>query len=432
MLQFQVLTLFPELFTAFQAVGLVSRGIKEGLIGIRTVHLRDFAMNTHGQVDDTPYGGGSGMILRPEPAVGAIEDAKAKDPQAKVVLLSPRGQLFNQQFARNVITSYEQSGGGLILLCGRYEGIDERVAEHFVDYQVSIGDFILMGGEIPAMAMIETTARLLPGLLGNADSIVGESFELNLLEYPQYTKPQNFRGHEVPSILLSGHHREIAGFRKDQAIKETIQRRPDLLSKGFGRRLTTNGFPCEVSLALIHHPVLDKQGDIITSSLTNLDLHDIARSVKTFGLNHFYISHPVKALRRLAQKICEHWATGYGATYNPNRSEALEVIFLVSDFDDILFDIEARTGKLPKVITTSARKTEKALSFPSLQAMLMSLEEPYLIVLGTGWGLAPELLSRADFHLEPISGATDYNHLSVRSAAAIVLDRLFAVEVRCA
>jgi tRNA (guanine37-N1)-methyltransferase len=418
-LKFQILTIFPELFEQFTKVGLISRGIAEEKLEISAIQLRDFAINKHGQIDDTPFGGGAGMVLRPETAVNAINYAKEKDPTAKVVLLTPRGKPLNQKLAREIFQDCKQNQSGLILLCPRYEGVDQRVVEKAVDLEISIGDYILMGGEIPGMVLIEAIARLVPGILGNPDSSVNESFENFLLEHPQFTKPQEFEGEKVPEVLLSGNHALIAKWQKEQAIKDTISRRPDLAKE---KPLTK---PKDFFVGLVHYPVEDKQGEIITSSITNLDIHDIGRSAKTYGVDGYYVIHPVKTLRRLADKICEHWASGFGFTYNHNRSDALALVKLTPALDDAISDIEKRTGKLPKLITTSAKKSGKAVTFSEMRTILSYAEEPHLLILGTGWGLSSEVLERADYHLEPIYGPTEYNHLSVRAAAAIFFDRLF-------
>ena len=281
-MHYSVITIFPELFEPFSEKGLLSRGIADRAVELETKHLRDYAINSQGQIDDTPYGGGSGMLLRPEPAAAAIRDCKGKRPKAKVVLFTPRGKPLTQAFAKQLVDENNEPDGGLILLCSRYEGVDERIAEQMVDYQVSLGDFVMMGGEVAAMALIESTARLLPGVLGNPDSIADESFQKGLLEYPQYTKPQEFDGHQVPEVLMSGHHQQIADWRAEQSLACTRERRPDLLGGRVGC------VPAhEVSLALIHHPVLNKEGKIITSSVTNLDLHDIARSARTYGISRY-------------------------------------------------------------------------------------------------------------------------------------------------
>ena len=180
----------------------------------------------------------------------------------------------------------------------------------------------------------------------------------------------------------------------------------------------------DLSLVLLHHPVLDKNGVIVTTALTNMDIHDIARSARTYGVRRFYVATPVKALHVLAAKIIEHWETGYGSTYNVTRKDALSLVRLEHDLDSVIMTLERETGMRPCLVMTSARGGENRTSFATFRERLPASREPQLIVLGTGWGLAPEVTDRADVILEPIWGPTDYNHLSVRSAAAIILDRL--------
>lgn len=180
----------------------------------------------------------------------------------------------------------------------------------------------------------------------------------------------------------------------------------------------------DLYLVLVHHPVLDKNGQVVTTALTNMDIHDIARSARTYGVRRLYVAHPVRALRVLAERIVEHWRTGYGSTYNETRKDALSLVELESDLDGVLLRIERETGQQARVITTSAREGGKRITFAALRRDLETRQQPHLLVLGTGWGLAPELLERSDASLEPIRGVSNYNHLSVRSAAAIMLDRL--------
>jgi len=180
----------------------------------------------------------------------------------------------------------------------------------------------------------------------------------------------------------------------------------------------------DLYLALLHHPVLDKNGLIVTSALTNMDIHDIARSARTYGVHRFYVAHPVKALRVLAAKIMEHWETGYGSTYNLTRKDALGLVRLEHDLDSTMLALERETGMRPRLVMTSARGGPGRTTFADLRGQLETSREPHLIVLGTGWGLTAEITERADVMLEPVWGPTDYNHLSVRSAAAIILDRL--------
>ena len=217
----EVLTLFPELFPGPLISGVTGRGLNAGLVNLRVHNLRDYTHDRHRQVDDIPYGGGPGMVLKPEPIFEAVRARTGKGP---VILLSPQGELLNQGLVRE-LAGHED----LYLICGRYEGVDERVAAHLADREVSIGDYVLSGGELPAIVVIDAVSRLLAGVLGSEDSPKDESFAEDLLEYPHFTRPPSFEGHAVPEILLSGHHAEIARWRQAQAVERTRRRRPDLL-----------------------------------------------------------------------------------------------------------------------------------------------------------------------------------------------------------
>jgi tRNA (guanine37-N1)-methyltransferase len=225
-----ILTIFPGLFESFLQSSLIKKGCDRALLEISLINIRDFADPPHHQVDDIPYGGGAGMVMKPEPLMKAIAHAKTLLPTAPVVLLSPTGEVFTQAAA------YELVRGDLILLCGRYEGIDQRVIELAVDREISIGDYVIMGGEVAAMVVIEATARLIPGFIGNMDSLARESFtpqpnEAGLLEAPQYTRPAEFNGLQVPEVLLSGNHKRISEWRAAESTKLTAKRRPELLKR---------------------------------------------------------------------------------------------------------------------------------------------------------------------------------------------------------
>ena len=220
-----VMTLFPEMFPGSLDVSLTGRALENGLWGLETVDIRDFASDKHRSVDDTPFGGGPGMVLRADILGPAIDDtvAKAGADDLPLIYLSPRGKPFTQGRARELAV-----GPGAIFLCGRFEGIDERVLEARKIEEVSLGDFVMTGGELAAMALIDATVRLLPGVVGDPDSLADESFEAGLLEYPQYTRPQEWEGLGVPEALLSGNHGRIAGWRLEQSELLTKERRPDL------------------------------------------------------------------------------------------------------------------------------------------------------------------------------------------------------------
>jgi len=222
-MQFDILTLFPDMFTGPLTESILKRAAQAGQISIDVHDIRAYTTDKHHSADDAPYGGGAGMVMKPEPLVAAIEAARQRNPGARVLLLSPQGRRFTQAVAEELAAQ-----PALILVCGRYEGVDERVAG-FIDGELSLGDFVLTGGEPAALAVIDAVARLLPGALGNEESARNESFSEGLLEGPQYTRPAEFRGLKVPEVLLSGDHAKIAQWRREQSVLRTQERRPDLL-----------------------------------------------------------------------------------------------------------------------------------------------------------------------------------------------------------
>ena len=228
-MQFHILTLFPEMVENGLQTSILGRAIQKGLIGIHAVNIRDYTQDKHNKVDDYPYGGGAGMLMQAQPVYDAwkavAKPAEDKKP-VRVLFMSPQGKTFSQEMARELAQEKE-----LIFLCGHYEGIDERVIEEIVTDPVSIGDYVLTGGELPAMMMIDCISRLVPGVLNNDVSAEFESFHDNLLEYPQYSRPEEFMGRKVPEILLSGHHANIEKWRREQSIIRTLERRPELLEE---------------------------------------------------------------------------------------------------------------------------------------------------------------------------------------------------------
>lgn len=224
--QFDILTLFPQAIEPYLSSSILAKAQEKKILQFNVYQLRDWAKGPHRQVDDSTFGGGEGMVFKPEPLVEAIESLTPKYQKGRVIYLSPQGRVFNQKIAQE-LSQYEE----ILLICGRYEGIDERVIEGHVDEEISLGDFILCGGEIAALAIIEAIARLQPGVVGKENSVKEESFSRDLLEYPHYTRPQVFRGKKVPQLLLEGHHQKIADWRWQESIKRTLQKRPDLLEK---------------------------------------------------------------------------------------------------------------------------------------------------------------------------------------------------------
>ncbi|UCG09864.1 MAG: tRNA (guanosine(37)-N1)-methyltransferase TrmD [Dehalococcoidia bacterium] len=224
-MRIDILTLFPEMFPGPFSASIIKRAVDGGLVSLNIYNIRDYTHDKHHTVDDYAYGGGAGMILKPKPIFEAVESVKGEDT-CSVILLTPQGRPFSQSVAQE-LSRHDR----LILICGRYEGVDERIREHLVSDEISIGDYVLSGGELAAMVVVEAVVRLLPGVLGSEESLAEDSHTDGLLEYPQYTRPAVFRGWSVPEVLLSGNHAQIAKWRREKAIRRTKERRPELLDR---------------------------------------------------------------------------------------------------------------------------------------------------------------------------------------------------------
>lgn len=428
-MRFNLVSLFPEFFDSPLSSGLMARARQSGLVELLCANPRDFATDKHRSVDDRPYGGGPGMVMLLETLDAAL---KSLEKPGKILLMSPSGRPFDQAMARE-LTKEE----ALTLVCGRYEGVDARLASLYEVTPVSVGDFVLNGGEAAAVCVVEAVARLLPGFMGHVGSGEDESFSAGLLEYAHYTRPEVYQGAPVPEILLSGDHGRISRWRREQSLAQTLERRPELLAsapldgKDFSvlralsaqsgrRRLGRNLY-----VALTHHPVLNKEGKTVAVSLTNLDVHDIARCSCAYGLGGYFISTPLADQQTLALELLQHWLGEQGRATNPDRAEALERVRVVDTLEQALALTAEAAGRRPKVVATSAAVAEKSGPLLSVEDLRGWLEEaPVLLVLGTGHGLAPEAFEMVDGTLRPIRPYEAYNHLSVRSAAAIMLDRI--------
>ncbi len=422
-MKFNILSIFPEIVENFTNYSLLKRAKDKGILSFNFLNIRNFCKDKHRQVDDEPYGGGSGMVMKPEPVVEAISSLK-DDERGKVILLSAKGFKFNQQIAR--LLSKENS---ITIICGRYEGIDERV-NNWVDLELTIGDYVIMGGEVGACVLIEAISRLIPGVVGKEESIKIESYQDIFLEYPQYTRPQNFKGYKVPEILLSGNHQKINEWRKKESIKVTVDRRIDLI-KNRERGLNQDEVEIikknlrekfKIYVALIHYPVYNKKKEIVSTAITNMDIHDISRVCRTYGVKKYFLVTPDKEQKNYALRVINHWTEGYGSEFNPSRKEALKVIDIKNYFEEVVEEIEKREKEKPLLIGTSAKVFKKTITYKKLWEIAQ--KKPILLVFGTGWGLTESIKEKMDYMLEPIYGLTDFNHLSVRSAVSIIIDRI--------
>ena len=407
-MKIDVLTIFPDMFTSPFDEGIIKIAKEKGVLDINIRNIRDYTTDKHRTTDDYPYGGGAGMVMKPEPIMKAIDDAGKGYYK---IILTPRGRKLTQDIVK-MLSKKDK----LMLICGRYEGIDERVSLLAADDEISIGDYVLSGGELGAMVLIDAVARLLPDVLGNKESVLDESFSDHLLEYPQYTRPVEFRGERVPDVLLSGNHRKIEEWRKEKAFEKTVLVRPDLVAN------------YNIYVGLVHFPVYDKYGKIVATSITPIDVHDIARSSRSFGIKNYFIISPTPKQNSVIKEMLSFWEEGYGSRYNAKRKEALSLVNITESIEEAVSKIKMETGKTAEIWVTSAQfEGFDISSYEDAKAYLKeNPEKPILLLFGTGWGLADDVVEDADRKLAPIKSAgSDYNHLSVRSAAAIIMDRLF-------
>ncbi|HET9993581.1 MAG TPA: tRNA (guanosine(37)-N1)-methyltransferase TrmD [Kofleriaceae bacterium] len=419
-MKFTVITILPELIEPALTAGVVGRAKQAGTIEVSCVNPRDFTSDKHRTVDDTPYGGGPGMVMKPEPLLAAIDKAG----QGRRILLSPSGAPLTQARVQELAKLDH-----LVLVCGRYEGIDQRVIDTAIDEELSLGDYVLSGGELGALVIIDAVARLVPGVLGEPTSADDESFSAGLLEYPHYTRPVELAGHGVPPVLAGGNHAVIAAWRRLQAMQRTATRRPDLWRRYRASKAELKAFPplaARTHLALVHHPVVDRAGTVITTALTNFDIHDLARSTMTYGLAALHLITPVTSQRDKAEHIARLWM---GDDQGEHRARALELVRTADAIETVIATLAAESGHAPTVVATSAKASSFAAAPRRTPAELVAEHAldpaPLLILLGSGWGLAEALIPSVSRILTPIEGASEWNHLSVRSAGAVLLDRLF-------
>lgn len=412
-----ILTAFPEFFADFLSTSMIGRAVKNGTIRVDVVDLRSFGTGGYRQVDDYSFGGGGGMVLLPEVMEKALVSLEREGGPGYVVYPSPQGDPLSQEIVETLAAQRH-----VLILCGHYEGLDERFTARRVDREISLGDFVLTGGEIPAMAIIDAMARLVPGVIGKESAVVEDSFYRGMLDHPHFTRPAEWEGEKVPEVLLGGNAALIEEWRRSSAAERTLSRRSDLIARANIRPYLTRG----VYAALVHYPVLDRRGEKSTAAVTGLDLSDIARSCRTYGIDRFLVATPLQSQRQLVKTVARHWTEGGGGEANPARKEAFSRLRTAASLSRAIEWIAKREKEPPLIIGTSAKKREGAFHWLEAKRKILREKKPVLFVFGTGSGLHEEALEQCSVILQPLSGgAEDYNHLSVRTAAGVVFDRFF-------
>lgn len=444
MVVFSIITAFPAFYTEFISTSLVKLARERGLATFNFIKFSEQCAPKE-PIDEPTVGPGPGMILKPSVVERAINAAVAQYGKGFTIFFSPQGTVLSQPVVKAVAALIAQSNNDVdrydsdrstsdisqnshvILVCARYEGVDARVEKYYADLVLSIGDYVLMGGDLPAQVFIEAILRFFPSVVGNQSSVEHDSFESEFLDHDEFGLPVQWMGETVPEVLRSGDHAKIKQWRMDNAALKTIVRRFDWFRSASpspsALKLALKQIPRHY-VALLHGDVLVKSGEVGTTSVTSIDLHDIARSCRTFGIEQFFAVTPLIDQQEIVRTFLDFWKSDVGKRYNQTRTESTSRLIVLDTFDAVLKSIEAREGKRPLVVTTSAREVGHAcpIGFHD-QGKVWELDRPVLFVFGTGQGLAPSVLDASDFLLAPAKGMTDYNHLSVRSAVAIILDR---------
>ena len=410
-----VITAFPELMRNYLASSVLGRGIAAGKLEAEVVDIRDFSEGSYRQIDDYCYGSG-GMMLMAEPLAKAVESVSG-GAKPYVVYPSPQGVRLHQELVEDLARKEH-----LVIVCGHYEGVDERFTEKYVDMEISLGDFVLTGGEMPAMAIVDAVSRLIPGVVGSESSVEEDSFYSGMLDTPHYTRPAEWRGERVPEVLTDGDAKAIERWRRRQSVERTLDRRPDIAGRaGIIPWLSGGAYVMEV-----HYPVLDKRGEKSSTAITGMDLHDIARACRTYGIKKYLLVTPIAQQREMAKRIAGHWTSGWGADYNPDRREAFSTLKIFASVQKAIAWAEEKEKKPVFKIATTAKRHAGAQHWLTLKREILRRDHSPLIIFGTGWGLHDEVMETADAVMTPICGGKDgWNHLSVRSAVSITLDRFF-------
>lgn len=472
MIKISIITVFPELHENFINTSLIQRATEQGIVQFNLVRFSDMCQPKE-RIDEPTVGHGAGMIIKPEIIQKAIDQCQEKWGLGFKIFFSPQGQRLdqrnlskiykklisqtqNQQNQTNItqqdpatestllptvdltatvaiepaITGPEAASPNfhLILICSRYEGIDERVESFYADMTVSIGDYVLMGGDLPAQVFLEGLLRLIPNVVGKTASVENESFQGAFFDHPEYGLPVEWNQLKIPDVLRSGNHKQIEIWRKEQAVKKTILNRfdwmreshPDEQDLDLCRKFIPNHY-----VVIMHSQVIVGDGHKVGhTSVASIDIHDIARSCKTYGIKNFFIVTQLEDQFKIVNTFFDFWHSKKGKDYNLSRYNAIESVILTKSFESVIEQIKQKENLDPIIITTSAKPHGNGIKIDFFsQGLVWKENRPVLIVFGTGQGLSDEIMNQSNFILTPVRGLTGYNHLSVRSAAAIILDR---------
>ncbi len=447
-----IVSVFPELHEQFLKTSLIGRAVQRGQLSATVYKMSDVCKPGE-RIDDAPCGPGAGMVIKPEVVDRLMKIVEEEQGPGVRIFFSPQGDKLDQpmlkklsgllfaehapsplckELSRDDDLSKQDLLQGLqhrhiILFCSRYEGADERVWDEYADVVLSIGDYVLMGGDVAAHVFLEGLLRFLPGVVGKAASVEHDSFSSSFLDYPTYTLPTLWHERDVPEIVLSGNHEKIRLWREQRAAEKTVRSRFDWFAQSKPSEddiARAQQFIPHHYVALMHTQINIKGGRVGESSVTSLDIHDIARSSATYAVKNYFVVTPLQDQRKIVSTFLDFWHSKKGREYNQSRYDAVERVQLAHDLDAAVAAITQKEGQPPVIIATSAQHHANAQTIDyHSQSVVWAHDRPVLLVFGTAQGLADEVLDRCDYILLPVKGMSDYNHLSVRSAVAIILDR---------
>lgn len=432
-------SVFPEIYDSFFKKGIISKSIEKNLLKIDFI---DFLKNSNGNRIDAPVvGHNTGMLIKPEIIEKAVDATTEKYGEKPfTIFFSPHGKKLNQNLLKKIFDKVSKKNllnefvefKPILLLSGRYEGFDHRTEEEYADEIISIGDFVLMGGDLPVMVFLESFARLIPNIIGKKESVENDSFSNHLVDCPHFCNPDEWKSKKIPEILKSGNHKEIYKWQENESLKRTFSDHFDWWRKNVKNKddkLKIKNYIPNHYAVLLHNDVMMPDGRVSESSVTSIDIHDIARSSKTYGIKNYFVVTRIKAQQDLVKKFLNFWQDGYGTEMNKNRSEAIENVNCFEELDDVIKHIKEIEKKDPLCIVTSSRREiphERMINYFD-QKKVWAFNRPIIFIFGTAHGISPELMNKIDFRLIPIEGIEDFNFLSVRSAAAIVFDRWLGI-----
>lgn len=425
-----ILSVFPELYTSFFDTSLMRRAQERSLVTFSATSFFSF-VNPKERIDAPTFGHGAGMVIRPDVVEKAINAQEAMYGKSLKIFFSPHGKKITQRELSALIDRLA-TVNHLMCIAGRYEGMDARVEQEYADEIFSIGDYVLMGGDLPTMVLLEGLLRLMPGIVGKQESVEHDSFQGPFVDYPEYCAPVVWHDREVPEIVRSGNHGALAHWRMNEAARRTVFGHFDWLKTS----IVSDDAKKLVQEVMPHHYVVLMHGDVLVgperkpgaTSVTSIDIHDIARSSATYGVKQFFIVTPLVDQQRIVETLLDFWQRGKGIAYNAVRHQAVKQVCVISTINDVIDCIEKTEGERPLLIATSARRTTHAGHITYYdQEVVWRSKRPVLFVFGTGQGLTEELIERCDYLLPPVHGFSAFNHLSVRSAVAIILDRWFGI-----